>query len=505
MNKNLISVITAVLFVGCGDIAPTMDVDAGEIATETINEVRDRGAFWDLFRPTRGGASGRLGAGRTIVAEEELVRAPVISDAIPDSYPNIPVSLTLRDVEVREVLDVMRTIADVNMIVSSEVSGVTSVAMADIPWRSAMETILSSNRLGFRTTRGSSVLEIYTLAELSEIEAAELARARQSVELRGLRDGQTYQVTTAFHRVRYADIENVAQQVAQLFGASTEDGGGEQGTTIVPSLVIVPDPRTNSVMLRGLEQEVVAASDLLETLDVPTQQVLIEAIVVEASQSFGTALGVRLGFDFTSGSTNIGGLQGGAAEQALGNAAGSVFDFNPGGSNAAIGIIRQTSVGDLRAEISALQEEGISRIVSNPRVYAVDNAEARIFQGIEIPYESGGADGGEPTFKEAGLSLVVTPTITGDGNVFLEIKINKDSPNYSQSSTTPSIDKSEVSTRLLVADGAVAVIGGIMQTSSSENQENLPGATGIFRNIFGGSATETSEKELIIFLIPRIQ
>lgn len=499
--------IAAVLLVGCQNIAPTLDVDAGEIATETIEEVRARGAFWDLFRPTPGGASGSIGPGRTIVAEEELVRAPVISDAIPDGYPDIPVSLTMRDVDVRELLDVMRSIADVNMVVSSEVSGVTSVSMADIPWRSAIETILSSNRLGFRTTRGSSVLEIYTLAELSEIEAAELARARQSVELRALRDGQTYQVTTAFHRVRYADIENVAQQVAQLFGASTEDGGDEQGSSIVPSLVIVPDLRTNSVMLRGLENEVVAASDLLETLDVPTQQVLIEAIVVEASQSFGSALGARLGIDLSSSGAglNVAGVQGGAAAQALGSAAGTLFDFNPGGSNAAIGVINQNGANTLRAEITALQEEGISRIVSNPRVYAVDNAEARIFQGIEIPYESSGADGGEPTFKEAGLSLVVTPTITGDGNVLLDIQINKDSPNYSQSSTAPSIDKSEVSTRLLVADGAVAVIGGIMETSTSENQENLPGATGIFRNIFGGSATETSEKELIIFLIPRIQ
>lgn len=505
MNKTIISLIVTALLFGCGNVAPTMDVDAGKIATETINDARDRGAFWDLFRPTRSGASGRLGAGRNIVAEEELVRAPVISDAIPDSYPDIPVSLSLRDVEVREVLDVMRTVANVNMVVSSEVSGVTSVTIADIPWRSAMETILSSNRLGFRTTRGSTVLEIYTLAELSEIESAELVRARQTVELRALRNGETYQVTTAFHRVRYADIEDVAQQVAQLFGASTGDGGGEQGSSIVPPLMIVPDTRTNSVMLRGLEHEVVAASDLLETLDVPTQQVLIEAIVVEASQSFGTALGVRLGLDWTSGSTKIAGLQGGAAEQALGSSAGSVFDFNPGGSNAAIGVIKQTSIGELRAEISALQEEGISRIVSNPRVYAVDNAEARIFQGVEIPYQSGGSDGGEPTFKEAGLSLVVTPNITGDGNVFLNIQINKDSPNYTQSSTAPSIDKSEVSTRLLVADGAVAVIGGIMETSSSENQENLPGATGVFRNIFGGSAIETSEKELIIFLIPRIQ
>lgn len=500
------SLMALMLLIGCDNIGPSLDVDAGEIANETISEVRERGAFWDLFRPTPGGASALLPSGRTVVAQEVLVRAPVISDAIPDSYPDISVSVTMRDVDVREVLDVMRSVANINMVVSSEVSGVTSVAMEGIPWRSAMETILSSNRLGFRTTRGSSVLEIYTLSELSEIEAAELARARQSVELRGLRDGETYQVTTAFHRVRYADIESVAEQVAQLFGASTEDSEGTQSSSIVPPLVIVPDLRTNSVMLRGLEHEVVAASDLLETLDVPTQQVLIEAIVVEASQSFGSALGMRLGVDWanTSGSVTVGGLQGGPAAQALGSAAGTVFDFNPGGSNAAIGILREVGSTDLRAEITALQEEGISRIVSNPRVYAVDNAEARIFQGIEIPYESGAAEG-EPTFKEAGLSLVVTPSITGDGNVFLDVQINKDSPNYSQSSTFPSIDRSEVSTRLLVADGAVAVIGGIMESSRSENQENLPGATGIFRNIFGGSATETSDKELIIFLIPRIQ
>lgn len=505
MNKLTTLCVAAVFLAGCESIGPTLDIDAREIATEAVADVRARTSFWDSFRPTSGRATGQLSAGRTVVAQEDLVRAPVVSDAIPESYPDIPVSVTMRDVDVREVLDVMRSVAGVNMVVSSEVGGVTSVTMADIPWRSAMETILSSNRLGFRTTRGSSVLEIYTLSELSEIEAAELARARQSIELQGLRNGETYQVTTAFHRVRYADIQTVAQQVGQLFGASADEAGG-QDDGASPALVIVPDLRTNSVMLRGLDHEVVAASDLLERLDVPTQQVLIEAIVVEASQNFGSALGARLGIDWSSndGLRNAAGIQGGAADQALGGAAGSVFDFT-GGGNAGVGVISESSALTLRAEITALQEEGISRIVSNPRVYVVDNSEARIFQGIEIPYESSGSEGGEPTFKEAGLSLVVTPTITGDGHVFLDVQVNKDSPNYSQSATTPSIDKSEVSTRLLVADGAVAVIGGIMETSASENQENLPGATPPWRNIFGGSASDTSERELIIFLIPRIQ
>ena len=503
MNK-LTTICAAVFFlVGCESIAPTLDIDAREISTEAVADVRARASFWESFRPTLERAGGQLGAGRTVVAQEELVRAPVVSDAIPDSYPDTPVSVTMRDVDVREVLNVMRSVAGVNMVVSSEVSGATSVAIADVPWRSAMETILSSNRLGFRTMRGSNVMEIYTLAELSEIEAAELARARQSILLRGLRDGETYKVTTAFHRVRYADIQTVAQQVGQLFGTSSDEAGS-QAEVAVPTLVIVPDLRTNSVMLRGLDHEVVAASDLLERLDVPTQQVLIEAIVVEASQNFGSALGARLGIDLSSGDVNAAGLQGGAAGQALGSAAGSIFDYT-GNSNAGVGIIMESSALTLRAEITALQEEGISRIVSNPRVYVVDNSQARIFQGIEIPYESSGSEGGEPTFKEAGLSLVVTPTITGDGHVFLDVQINKDSPNYSQSATVPSIDKSEVSTRLLVADGAVAVIGGIKETSASENQENLPGAARRFRNIFGGSASDTSERELIIFLIPRIQ
>jgi len=363
MMSKLTTICAAVVFLaGCESIAPTLDIDARKISTEAVADVRANASFWGSFRPTLKRAEGQLGAGRTVVAQEKLVRAPVVSDAIPDNYPDTPVSVTMRDVDVSEVLDLMRSVAGVNMVVSSKVSGATSVAIADVPWRSAMETILSSNRLGFRTTRGSNVMEIYTLAELSEIEAAELARARQSVELRGLRDGETYQVTTAFHRVRYADIQTVAQQVGQLFGTSSDEVGG-QDEVAVPTLVIVPDVRTNSVMLRGLDHEVVAASDLLERLDVPTQQVLIEAIVVEASQNFGAALGARLGVDFSSGNVNAAGLQGGAANQALGSAAGSVFDFT-GNSNAGVGLIIENTALTLRAEITALQEEGISRSVS---------------------------------------------------------------------------------------------------------------------------------------------
>ena len=259
---------------------------------------------------------------------------------------------------------------------------------------------------------------------------------------------------------------------------------------------------------------------MIREIDVRTKQVLMEAFIVEAQSTFERALGNKLGAVYTRKGVRIGGTQGGSTVGAPSGAGGAISDntaaiaeagsggvdgiynFNAVGASSGIGILRKTGSAVLKLQLEALEKEGLSKTISNPKLFSLDNQTAQIKQGVQIPV-SGGE--GQDTFKDAALVLSVTPSIIGDGNVLLDVKVNNDTPDRSNPGSV-GINTMEITTKLLVADGDIVVIGGIKKNNISDGKESVPGVSKvpIIGKMFQGSAKSDTLNELLVFIAPRI-
>ena len=275
---------------------------------------------------------------------------------------------------------------------------------------------------------------------------------------------------------------------------------------------ITEEKTTRSIIVRGREKDLDVVDKVIKEIDIRTKQVLIEAFIVEANSDFERALGTRLGGKYMRNGSQIGGMGGGSSgndavtEPALGDAADSLGNFPISGPTSGIGILRRTGSAVLKAEITALESMGMGKTISNPKVFTLDNQLATVTQGEEIPYQTQ-ADGSVSTsFKEAALKLEVTPSIIGDGNVLLTIKVNNDTPNRSSAAEEPPINKMEIVTRLLVADGDIVVIGGIKKNILANSKEQVPGIGNmpVIGNLFKNNTKNDNLDELLVFIAPRI-
>ena len=282
--------------------------------------------------------------------------------------------------------------------------------------------------------------------------------------------------------------------------------------------------------MRGKLSDINTVEKVLKEIDIRTKQVLIEAFIVEVNSDFERALGTRLGgyknvpgkvtggvVGGSTGSGNSGAVQmtdptlafegtviGNAA--GLGTATDSITNFPATGATSGIGIIRKFGTSVLKLEITALESLGLGRTISNPKVFTLDNQLATITQGQEIPYQTT-TDGTTTTaFKEAALRLEVTPSIVGDGNILLSMKVNRDYADASSSSDEPPINKMEINTKLLIADGDIVVIGGVKKEEQANATSKVPvlGDLPVVGNLFKGQGKTDDLRELLIFISPKI-
>ena len=246
--------------------------------------------------------------------------------------------------------------------------------------------------------------------------------------------------------------------------------------------------------------------DIIQAIDIKTKRVLIEAFIVEASSTFKEALGARLGGTYARGGRNISGIVGGAAAAVsgvtLGAAAGSLANNSIAGATSGIGILKKTGSFALKLELEALESLDKNRIISSPSIFTLNNQEAKITQGTQIAYQVT-SDGTTTTeFKEAALSLTVTPSVIGDGNVLLDIKVNNDSPVAVSGSDEPGIKTNAITTKLLVEDGDIVVIGGIKIHNTTDSRTKTPGLgdVPVVGNLFKGKKETNKLEEMLIFL-----
>ena len=271
--------------------------------------------------------------------------------------------------------------------------------------------------------------------------------------------------------------------------------------------------------MRGKEKDLDVVDKIIREIDVRTKQVLMEAFIVEATSNFERALGTKLGAAYTRNRVRAGGTAGGVSTigetegtggaispgtAAIGGASDNIFSSNAvGAATSGIGVLRRTGSAVLKLQLDALETEGLSKTISNPKLFSLDNQTASIKQGVQIQLPGSGDTG--PQLVDAALILKITPSVIGDGNVLMEIQVNNDTPDRTNPGSI-GINKMEITTKLLVADGDIVVIGGIKKNEVANSKDAVPGVSKvpILGKMFQGSSKSDKLNELLVFIAPRI-
>ncbi len=417
-------------------------------------------------------------------------------------YTGDRLSLNFQDIEVRSVLQLLADFTGLNLVVSDSVTGNLTLRLKNVPWDQAMDIILKTKGLAQR--RAGNVILIAPTDEIAAREKLELESRKQVEELERL--------STVFIKVNYAKAEEMADLLNQTDNAILSNRGS-----------VSVDVRTNTLLVKDTNSSLESVRRLLTELDIPVRQVLIESRVVIASDDFSKELGVRFGVSRDSlgaGTTGDSAIGTGNLENVTNLVNNNTFSAtdglnvnmpvqNPAGSFALA--LAKLPLGTLLTmELTAAQIEGRGEVVSSPRVITADSHTARIEQGVEIPYLELSDGDATLKFRKAVLSLEVTPQITPDDRIIMDLDVHKDSVgelvSFGAGLSAPSIDTREVQSQLLVDNGQTVVLGGIYETVSSKQVTRVPffGDLPIIGALFRSSVVIDDRSELLIFVTPKI-
>ena len=428
---------------------------------------------------------------------------------IPDSYKNLKqrISLKFQNLDFKETMKLMGKIGEINILVGDEVAGAISAELVDVPWDKAFQALLDMKNYASDIDVSSNLIRIHSPENLTSQDTYKSERAlavKKKIEV----EDSVEPIYSEIFRLYYISPAQAKKTISELFTAGSGDNA------YVP-IQITEEVTTRSIIVRGKEKDLDVVDKVIKEIDVRTKQVLIEAFIVEANSDFERALGVRLGGYYSKMGNVVGGVSGTSSGSGpldtstaagLGAATDSITNFPVTGATSGIGLLRRTTTGVLKAEITALEAIGLGRTISNPKIFTLDNQTATITQGEEIPYQTTSDGTTSTSFKEAALKLTVTPSIIGDGNVLLEIQVNNDTPNRTTGSDEPPINKMEIVTKLLIADGDIVVIGGIKKNVIANSKQQTPGIGDmpVIGNLFKGKSKVDNLDELLIFIAPRV-
>ncbi len=431
--------------------------------------------------------------------------------SIPEDYKSLKqnISINFQGLDFNFVMSLMAEMGNINILVGDEVSGTVTAKIDNVAWDTAFQTILDMKTLVADVNASDGIIRVHTPEKLTEQETAKSARAevlKKKIEL----EESVEPILAEIFRLYYISPNQAKTTLEDLFASQ-----GEEGANVMNNLKITVEDTTRSIIVRGQKEDLDVIDAVIKEIDVKTKQVLIEAFIVDVTSTFAKALGTRIGAMTKRGegdtsSTIISGSIGGAATTSagvtLGAAAGTVTNNSITGATSGIGIIKMMGADVLKIELEALQSLGLNEILSSPSVFTLNNQEATITQGDQIPYQTT-SDGTTTTeFKEAALSLTVTPSIIGDGNVLLDIQVNNDAPKTIAGADEPGISTNEIKTKLLVTDGDIVVIGGIKKNTKNNTSTKTPGISDVpvVGNLFKGKNKTDELKELLIFIAPRV-
>jgi len=434
-------------------------------------------------------------------------------------YAGEKLSLNFQNIEVRALLQVIADFTNFNVVTSDTVTGNVTLRLKDVPWDQALDIILQAKNLGLR--KSGNVILIAPKDELNAKEKIELEAKQQIAALEPVRT-QSFQLNYA----KAADIAN------GLTGQTTSGGSGTASRILSPRGSVVFETRTNQLFVSDIPSKLEEVQALIAKIDIAVRQVLIESRIVIADDSFGRSLGVRLGAADLRGTrgglpgygiggdtrVTVGGNLNAVAGQTLQNSGGAGATdtqflnlpatgengFNP--ATFALSLFGASANRFLNLEISALEADGKGKVVSSPRVVTADQQKALIEQGEELPYQVATSSGATSLqFRKANLKLEVTPQVTPEGNVILDVDVTKDSVGRATAAGF-AINTKHVKTQVLVENGGTVVIGGIFEQNDREDITKVPflGDVPYLGNLFKTRTTSSSKTELLIFLTPKI-
>jgi type IV pilus assembly protein PilQ len=406
-------------------------------------------------------------------------------------YTGEPISLDLKDADIKDVFRTISELTGLNLVIDPDVHASVTVRLDNVPWDQALELILKQNGLGYIIE--NNVMRIATIGKLQneERERAALDLARQT----------SIPTKTVTKKLSYARAGATAGTVKRVMS---------------PRGDIIVDERTNTLIIREIPDFLPTVLQLIDSLDTPTPQVIIESRIVETTKTFARNLGINWGFnavaDAAHGNTtnlvfpNNGGLSGTVFEAPNAGVTGSQIP-NPVTTGLALRLGNVLDTFNLDVALTAAETEGLARIISSPRVAAMTNSSASIQTGVQLPVQTTVNNTTSVQYIDATLQLQVTPQITAEGTVLMQVNIQKRQPlaPIPGNPNTP-ISIRQARTEIIVKDGGTAVIGGIFQMNDNDTYQNVPGLwkIPIIGNLFRSKNTSDNHDELIIFITPRI-
>lgn len=500
-----------------------LDVDCADLASNSVTS--DKNTLEWTFEVARTASTDKvkpLGSStRTVIREDDSAyeysvdRTAAYSVALKKygpkkkSFTGRRIDLDFKDADIHNILRLLSDVGHVNIVTADDVSGTVTIRMRNVPWDQALDVILQAKKLGM--VRDGNLIRVAPLVTLEKEREMEIARRQQNRALEPLE--------TRLIPVSYAQAGELQPRAQDLLS--------ERGKISV-------DSRTNVIIARDTISNLDQIEALIRNLDTQTPQVLIEGRIVEASSTYAREIGIQWGGDFSASSATANptglafpstvGVAGGATDnQAPVGGLSPVAGGRPNpnfavnlpaaagtGSGGALGITLGSIANNanLNLRLSAMEEEGTLRILSSPKILTLDNREAHIEQGTLIPYSRISAQGIQTSFKEAKLNLTVTPHVTADGSVLLNIMMTRDEPDFNNKGARgdPTILKREAQTELLVADGHTAVIGGIFTRNHGTSYKKVPffGDIPILGWLFKNRSDSDRRSEMLIFITPRI-
>ena len=434
------------------------------------------------------------------------------------SFKGNKVSLDFQDVDVRTVLQILAKESGMNIVASDSVTGKMTLTLKDVPWDQALDLVMQARNLDMRKT--GNVINVAPRDELLAKDKAILTQQREIDEL-----GPLYSRT---FQLKYKNVEEF-RKILKLDDSSS---GGNGSKTILSSRgSALIDPATNTLVITDNTFVLQKFEKLIAELDVPARQVMVEARIVEAEDGFSRQLGVKFGYAGSNGKNSWGSNWANAGanrnsyvdkQRTLANwsrnpsqdiPALPAWTVDPNvnlptaAATSSIALVHALSSGALGLELSAQQAQNKLKIVSTPRVLTQDRKEAIIESGTEVPYQEASSSGATSTsFKKAVLGMTVTPNITPDGQIIMDIKINKDSVNSDCRATEPCINTQRLNTNVMVEDGGTLILGGIYEEENSESVSKVPllGDIPVVGNLFKSRTRSDKKTELLIFITPRI-
>ena len=482
---------------------PVRTIAARRIGNDTEITVRNQGTWQHRLTPRSGGRYSL-----TIVPTTNTVSAA--KAAMNDSkkqkknFNGKHLSLDFQDIEVRTVLQILAKESGINIVASDSVQGKMTLSLKDVPWDQALDLVLSARDLVME--KNGNIINILTNAESKK-------RRLEDAEDRAKLDDLIPLVSQTF-QLKYKNVEEL-RDVLKLDQRGNDSG--TSGSLLTKRGSARVDPATNTLIVKDTSTVIQEFQRLIEELDVPARQVMVETRIVEADVSVGRDLGIKLGYA-RAGRTGVGNTYNNALNNrnvGVGASTG-VIDISPNinlptvaTATTALGLIRSFGSSALSLELSAMEEENRSKTISSPRVLTQDRKEAEIRQGTQIPYQTRDADGSYTTaFKDAVLSMKVTPRITPDNNIILDVTINKDNVDNTRINADgePAISVKQVKTQAMVENGGTLVVGGVYQEQISNNISKVPllGDVPVLGNLFKSKSRNHQRSEVLFFITPRI-